>query len=777
MQRILLKHIVRTALSITLLMLSAGCGLLEIDVGLHQPGTVTPGIGIGLTQPATPTGVSAPMPATPTGTIEPANTVTPAVPTATAAAPQPITPANAAQVAEIRMLLGHAAAVTGVALSPNGQIPAAVAGTEVVLWRTGDGTLLRTIRGQTDFGLTIALSPDGSLLATGGAAKEGQRVPIQIWRVYDGTLLQTLTGHTGRILGLAFAPDGQLLASSDSDATLRLWRVGDGQATRTLETPASGASHLAFVADGQQLAEVVGSVVRFRQVSDGKLLSEINVFPDVPPAGPAYGIESAAFTRDGQFFATIGMTPLGGTDSTIKVWRVRDGALLWQQTTQTGRAQVVAFAPDGQTLASGGWDRTVRLWQVHDGVLLQTLTGHSEAVISLAFAPDGVTLASGSRDGSVRLWAVVPGTPVVGTPSPGASSTRPLTVTLDGMRMTEFRAGGTRVIGVLVEGDAGSANPGGLYVIDLLTRQRTKIATPTRQVTIQTPTPDTPAPSMPQIGNPWLSGEWAVWVDYPRGLCAGDWTIFAQHLTTGDRREVAHGTLHDPSVAAPLTCLAPDLAFDGTTVVVSRIEGSPDTPVPVMRLYDLANGTNRVLLTAPDIATARLKVTGISGGTVLYERIRFEPVAGAGTTQLGQLFALDLASGKTTAITAAERALAFQPGSGGTSSIWGRTIAYVDRTGSGKESTESLWVYNLDTGKRTNILDRGANFVYVSIGERCVVLAMQIFDAPQPLDAFDLATGRIVSLDPNVPTTERERYTAGRTIVWQTAQGLKAYLY
>ena len=66
----------------------------------------------------------------------------------------------------------------------------------------------------------------------------------------------------------------------------------------------------------------------------------------------------------------------------------------------------IAFAPDGQTLASGSRDGTVRLWRVADGTLLRTLEGHTAWVRSVAFAPDGQTLASGSEDGTVRLWGL-----------------------------------------------------------------------------------------------------------------------------------------------------------------------------------------------------------------------------------------------------------------------------------------------------------------------------------------------------------------------------------
>jgi WD40 repeat protein len=69
----------------------------------------------------------------------------------------------------------------------------------------------------------------------------------------------------------------------------------------------------------------------------------------------------------------------------------------------------VAFAPDGQTLASGSYDETVRLWDAASGDLLRILEGHTYRVGSVAFAPDGQTLASTSWDDTVWLWDVESG--------------------------------------------------------------------------------------------------------------------------------------------------------------------------------------------------------------------------------------------------------------------------------------------------------------------------------------------------------------------------------
>lgn len=74
---------------------------------------------------------------------------------------------------------------------------------------------------------TIALSPDGKLLAT--AAKDNT---VKLWRLKDQSLLHTLQGHTRTILCLQFTPDGRYLLSGAADTTVRMWRVDNGQLER-----------------------------------------------------------------------------------------------------------------------------------------------------------------------------------------------------------------------------------------------------------------------------------------------------------------------------------------------------------------------------------------------------------------------------------------------------------------------------------------------------------------------------------------------------------------
>ncbi len=65
----------------------------------------------------------------------------------------------------------------------------------------------------------------------------------------------------------------------------------------------------------------------------------------------------------------------------------------------------LAFAPEGDVIASVGEDRIVRMWNARTKEMLPLRTGHTGTLYSSAFSSRG-QLATAGRDGSARIWNV-----------------------------------------------------------------------------------------------------------------------------------------------------------------------------------------------------------------------------------------------------------------------------------------------------------------------------------------------------------------------------------
>jgi WD40 repeat protein/subtilase family serine protease len=288
---------------------------------------------------------------------------------------------------------GHSGFVNSVAFSPDGRLIASGGDRTIKLWRVSDGALVRTLTGHTNGVSSVAFSPDGSLLASGS-----WDYTIRLWRVSDGALVRTLTGHTNGVFSVAFSPDGSLMASGSGDSTIRLWRVSDGALVRTLTGHTEWVISVAFSPDGSLLASgSEDATIKLWRVSDGALVRTLT--------GHTNRVISVAFSPDGSLLAS------GSRDYTVRLWRVSDGALVRTLTGHTDWVYSVAFSPDGSLIASGSGsrDRTIRLWRVSDGALVRTLTGHRWDVYCVAFSPDGSLIASGSEDATIKLWRVSDG--------------------------------------------------------------------------------------------------------------------------------------------------------------------------------------------------------------------------------------------------------------------------------------------------------------------------------------------------------------------------------
>ena len=247
------------------------------------------------------------------------------------------------------------------AISPDGRILVSVDGT-ISLWGLPNGNPLKTLNGHTHAAASLAISPNGHILASGFCGCG----TIGLWSLPDGNHLKTLKGHKlyCRIACLAISPDDHILASGSHDGTIRLWSLPDGNHLKTLKY-------------------------------------EHPVYSEYRP------ILSLAISPDGRILAE------GSIDTTIRLLSLPDGNCLKTLEGHTSAVECLAISPDGRILASGSRDGTIRLWSLPNGNHLKTLEGNTRSsqvnsVECLAISPNGHILASGSS-GSLELWSLPDG--------------------------------------------------------------------------------------------------------------------------------------------------------------------------------------------------------------------------------------------------------------------------------------------------------------------------------------------------------------------------------
>jgi WD40 repeat protein len=122
----------------------------------------------------------------------------------------------------------------------------------IKVWSLYSGTLLRTISNQDKEVTSIAISPDGQILAA--ASWDGQ---IYLWRLMTSDLHNIIQPHSTSldpITTVTISPDGNVLATGCHRGTVRLWDLHSGELLKDLSSCSSRISSLVFSVDGTILA-------------------------------------------------------------------------------------------------------------------------------------------------------------------------------------------------------------------------------------------------------------------------------------------------------------------------------------------------------------------------------------------------------------------------------------------------------------------------------------------------------------------------------------------
>ncbi|RAY12867.1 hypothetical protein DPM19_22895 [Actinomadura craniellae] len=134
--------------------------------------------------------------------------------------------------------------------------------------------------------------------------------------------------------------------------------------------------------------------------------------PEVPHPAPAPGVIVSGAHLWCHALSPDGRTLAAGWENDLQLWDVATSRLV--RTIPTGHPDDVvdaAFHPKRPLLATAGGsgDRAAKLWDLTTGRLLRTFSGHKRSAGLLAFSPDGGTLATTGYDDPPRTWDVESG--------------------------------------------------------------------------------------------------------------------------------------------------------------------------------------------------------------------------------------------------------------------------------------------------------------------------------------------------------------------------------
>ncbi|OGO65230.1 MAG: hypothetical protein A2029_09535 [Chloroflexi bacterium RBG_19FT_COMBO_47_9] len=270
---------------------------------------------------------------------------------------------------KIKVLQGHTDTVNTTTFSPDGVLLAiGNADGTVMVWDTHTWQVLHTLSGFGDDRSTVPYilgvysikfsplchteSTSSSTCPLAGVGMDGHLI---VWDVLTGQPMITYQDPQAGLMSVAFSPDGTLLVVGNAsvgggDSWATILDATTGNVVHALPSANAWTWGVAFSPDGDQLATI-------NFYGDGKVWDVESGEPLVSLNGIQDGGFSITYNPSGTLLAA-------GSNGYVSLIDAKSGLLLFPLLGHQSLVARTAFSPDGTYLATAGFDGTARVYVV-----------------------------------------------------------------------------------------------------------------------------------------------------------------------------------------------------------------------------------------------------------------------------------------------------------------------------------------------------------------------------------------------------------------------------
>ncbi len=285
-------------------------------------------------------------------------------------------------------LEGHTEAVTGLSLSADNKRLATISDDRTArIYSVPEGKPLM-LQALEDVPRALAISPDGTRLATGGLDRQ-----VRWWELASTDQSRPLAGGGDGKTWCVAPLSGGLIVTGGQDGKLRLLRGEDGSLAKE-SSPSGGPITCIVSVEGSPSWLALGSADGNIRLADSATLEVKKTLA----SGHSSPISALAIDP------ASGLIASGDIQGRIIFWKLGEAKPALTLAALQGPVTALAFAGEGIYLAASTNDPVVRLYEVSSGKAVRSLMGSGCPVVSLVGLPKGNRLVAGCVDGLALVW-------------------------------------------------------------------------------------------------------------------------------------------------------------------------------------------------------------------------------------------------------------------------------------------------------------------------------------------------------------------------------------